>query len=1116
MQMNLVSDQAGAALIQDPKLVAPWGISVAPDGNFYVADSGSSVATLYSGDVNGSPFAKDSLVVHVPGGLPTGEVANGSGGFDVTGPDGSTGSSQVIFDSANGNLAGYSPNVPNTGTTSTLAQLAAQVDGAVYTGLAIGKVGGTTYLFAADFQNGSIDVFDTNFNLVTSLAANAHPGYSPFGVQVINGQLYVTYAQFSTTSVITGDNDQDDGDQNSQGPQNDAKGGNGHGNGNGNGNGQGNDNGNGNGNGQGNDNGNGPQGHHGHKGGGGGNTDNDSDEGENNGAGPSGVRLLVTTGGFVDAYSLTGLLAGSSLPTATWSAGTSLNAPWGVALAPTGFGAFGGDLLVGNFGDGHITALDPTTGALVTTSTNTTGQLTNPNGTPLVVDHLLGLTFGNGSTAGNSDTLYFTSAPAGSTSPTTPSNPSLIVLDGSSPGALSVVGNANVAVSGGGTLAVDSSSSSAITASGNAEVAAGTIDVVGSTSTNGNANISGTIDTGASPVADPFASLPVPSTAGLQQFQAVHISDHSHVTLQPGVYTGGIDVSGQASVFLMPGIYILQGGGLSISGGATVVGNHVMIFNSPLNANEGINVTGHGSLVLSGPESGTYKGIAIFQAPGAGSPITVDGQGSITVQGIVYAPAATAQISGNGQLTVLNDLDDGTQAQLIVFDLNVVGNGTVAVSGTTGKGVLGIHGLLGSLQPATSANPLVITGGVIQATEGMTFTGAVAAIGSAATGAVAGDFTATIGWGDGTSSTGTLTATGNGGFLVLGHHDYTEEGTETVTVTVADNSSHTVSSTASAQVTDAPLVATPISVAAQPSLTVSNLQVASVTDTGGAEAATNYTATIDWGDGTTTSTGSVSVSANTINIAGGHTYTMAGRYHVTITVTDEGGASTVAHSLVVVGNPPPDNLFVGSAFEDVLERDVDPSSFQFFVNLLQGGASRGAVALTLTHSAEYLEDLIRQAYEHFLGRDPDDPGLAFWLSAMQGGLTLERLESDFIGSPEFFEHSGGTNQLFVDHMYFDLLGRAPDTAGELFWVNALTGGANPGLVALGFAGSDEHEAIIVRDDYLTFLNRAPAQNEVNFWVNQFEHGMNNENVVAGFVGSNEFFEAHSSAGPGED
>ena len=66
MQMNLVSDQAGAALIQDPSLIAPWGITLAPDGNFWVADSGSSVATIYSGDVNGHALAKNSLTVEAP------------------------------------------------------------------------------------------------------------------------------------------------------------------------------------------------------------------------------------------------------------------------------------------------------------------------------------------------------------------------------------------------------------------------------------------------------------------------------------------------------------------------------------------------------------------------------------------------------------------------------------------------------------------------------------------------------------------------------------------------------------------------------------------------------------------------------------------------------------------------------------------------------------------------------------------------------------------------------------------------------------------------------------------------------------------------------------------
>ena len=1076
MQMNLVSDQGGAALIQDPKLIAPWGIAEAANGNFWLADSGSSVATIYS--VNGQSVSKVALTVDVPGGLPTGLVANSSGGFNVTGEDGSTGSSQFVFDSLNGNLAGWNPSVPNLGTTSTLAQLAAQVDGAVYTGLAIGTVSGTTYLYAADFQNGTIDVFDTNFDLVTSLPGNfidpnLPANYSPFDVQVINGQLYVTYAQFTTTGNQANDNDDDD--QGEHGPQDDAKG---NGNGNGNGNGQG-------------DQGDNGHGHHGPKPAGphgGPGSDDDDDDHENGGTGPTGVRLLKTTGGIVDVFDLSGNFV------RRLSTDGSLNAPWGMALAPSGFGQFAGDLLVGNFGDGRITALNLSTNAV-------DGQLTNTDGATISIQHLLGLTFGN--QAATSDTLFFTSAPNG-TATTTPPNPSLVVLDSSGNGALSAVGNADVVVSGGGTIAVDSNSSTAIVASGNAQIAAGTIDVVGSTRANGNANIDGMLDIGAAAVADPLASLAAPSTAGLQTFSALHISDHSHVTLQPGVYTGGIDVSGQASVLLMPGIYFLQGGGLRISGGATVVGNGVTIFNSPQNANDGISVTGHGSLTLTGPETGTYKGIAIFQSRGAGSPLDVDGQGSIIVQGIIYAPAATAEISGNGRLVVLNDLDDGTQAQLIVFDLNVVGNGTVSVSGVP---VSGVHGLFGSLQ-AAGTTPLVALGGSFSATEGISFTGAVAALDATAAAAVAANFTATIDWGDGTTSAGTVTATGNGGFLVLGNHMYAEEGAETVTVTIHDNSSNTATTTAQVQVADAPLVAAGINIPVQQSLTVSNLQIASVTDTGGAEAATSYTTTIDWGDGSATSAGTVSVSGNTVNVVGSHTYALAGRYHVNVTVQDEGGASTVVHSIVIVGSPPPASLFVGSAFDDVLERPVDQQALQNFVNALQSGEPRGTFALTLTHSDEFLEEQIEQAYLHFLGRDADDAGMIFWLNMMKGGLTLEQLESQFIGSPEYYEHSGDTDLLWVDHMYFDLLGRAPDTAGETFWVNALAGGEARALVALGFANSNEHESIIVRDDYETYLDRLPAPSEVNYWVSQFEQGVNNENVVAGFVASDEYFETH--------
>ena len=102
--------------------------------------------------------------------------------------------------------------------------------------------------------------------------------------------------------------------------------------------------------------------------------------------------------GFVDKYDLQGNFV-SRLVT-----GGALNSPWGLAIAPVGFGDVGGDLLVGNFGDGHINAYDPTTGVFVET-------LQDADGNPLVIDGLWGLAFGNGGSAGPKDTLYFTAGP---------------------------------------------------------------------------------------------------------------------------------------------------------------------------------------------------------------------------------------------------------------------------------------------------------------------------------------------------------------------------------------------------------------------------------------------------------------------------------------------------------------------------------------------------------------------------------------------------------------------------------------------------------------------------------------------------------------------------------
>jgi uncharacterized protein (TIGR03118 family) len=197
-QTNLVSDQPGVALIQDSNLVNSWGIAFSATSPFWVANNVTGTATVYSGDVNGSPFVKSSMVVTIPGGSPTGVVFNGTADF-VVHSGASSGPARFIFASQTGVISGWNSGVPPP-PPSLNAQVGGTSD-AVYTGLAIGQSGGANYLYAADFEHNTIDVYDKTFQHVELDGSFSDPNipnsYSGFNIQNLGGRLYVTYAQQS-------------------------------------------------------------------------------------------------------------------------------------------------------------------------------------------------------------------------------------------------------------------------------------------------------------------------------------------------------------------------------------------------------------------------------------------------------------------------------------------------------------------------------------------------------------------------------------------------------------------------------------------------------------------------------------------------------------------------------------------------------------------------------------------------------------------------------------------------------------------------------------------------------------------------------------------------------
>ena len=317
-QRNLVSDLPGVAELRDPSLVNAWGLSFGPTTPAWVADNGTDVSTLYSGGVGPTPVVKVPLTVSIPGGAPTGTVFNGGTGFVVHSGT-SSGPARFLFSSEAGTITGWNPAVPPPpppppASTSTQAQTAVTVPGAIFKGLAIADTGTGPRLYATDFHNAKVDVWDANFAPVSNPGAFQDPaiprGFAPFGIQAVNGTIVVTYAK------------------------------------------------------------------------------QDADA-EDDVAGP-GL-------GFVDAFSTSGLLL------RRFAARGPLNAPWGIALAPFGFGTASGALLIGNFGDGRINAYSPVSGRFL-------GQLQGDRHKPIAIDGLWALEFGNG-VIGTQQTLLFTAGP---------------------------------------------------------------------------------------------------------------------------------------------------------------------------------------------------------------------------------------------------------------------------------------------------------------------------------------------------------------------------------------------------------------------------------------------------------------------------------------------------------------------------------------------------------------------------------------------------------------------------------------------------------------------------------------------------------------------------------
>ena len=308
-QVNLASDLPGKAALTDPDLVNPWGLSLGATTPLWVSNQGTSSSTLYSSAPGSTTITKVPTVrVTMP--LPTGQVSNPGTGFVLSNGTVSA-PARFMFATLTGQIAAWGPPVsPTIGA----AQIVATTPGAAYTGLAVAAARTGDQLYAANFAQGRIDVFDNAFNPVKlpwwAFRDRSLPkGFAPFNVQTLNGKIFVAYAK--------------------------------------------------------------PD--------------------------PKTGRSLAGRGlGFVDEYTVDGKFVSRV------ASRDSLNAPWGLALAPAAWGQPAGTLLVGNFGDGRINILEPKSHGRYKSD----GQVRTPAGKTLVIDGLWALLQGT-ATTGGTDALWF-------------------------------------------------------------------------------------------------------------------------------------------------------------------------------------------------------------------------------------------------------------------------------------------------------------------------------------------------------------------------------------------------------------------------------------------------------------------------------------------------------------------------------------------------------------------------------------------------------------------------------------------------------------------------------------------------------------------------------------
>jgi uncharacterized repeat protein (TIGR01451 family) len=374
---------------------------------------------------------------------------------------------------------------------------------------------------------------------------------------------------------------------------------------------------------------------------------------------------------------------------------------------------------------------------------------------------------------------------------------------------------------------------------------------------------------------------------------------------------GGAEAVGDYSVSIAWGDGQTSAGTISVSGGTfTVQGGHtyaedgsptitvtlshdsapaVTVTSTASVADPAVQATGGFTVSATEGQASGVQTVATFtdlggaEALGDYSARIAWGDGQTSAGGLSYdASAGTFTVQGGHTYT-----EEGSPT--IAVSLSHDGAPGVTVTST-----------------ASIADPAVTAKGgfIVSAAEGQdSGSQAVATFTDPGGAEAVGDYSASIAWGDGQTSAGSLSYNaGTGTFTVSGHHVYAEESSPIITVTLSHDAAQATIVTSTVSVSDPAVVATgAVTVSALEGQDSGSQVVATFTDPGGAEAVGDYNVSIAWGDGQT-SAGTLTVSGSTFSVSGSHTYGDEGNFAVTVTLSHDSAPAATATDTAAVAD----------------------------------------------------------------------------------------------------------------------------------------------------------------------------------------------------------------------